>query len=170
MSRDIRRFTARRGFSIEDLEEILDVFGRLRDQERPIIIRVEGIPERKEEKALNVNEQILRLDSEMQNIKNQINRYLKVEIREESVRHFVEAISKIDEVNEVYAYHESDGIVFWIFYDKGDRIDVLEKIVDIECDFEKVFRGLNFDYRILPYSNMNSRIASREELIYRRGA
>jgi len=169
MSRDEGEFRRRTGFDIRDFEDaIYSIYKQFEDKEKPIVIRVEGPSERKKEEVIDTNKEILRLGSEVQHLRNQFNRFLKVDIREESVNHFVEAIRGIDEINEVYAYHESGGIVFWIFYDRGDRIDVLEKVVDVECDFERIFASLGFDYRILPYSDLNSRLASQGELIYRR--
>lgn len=149
------------------LEEILDKLMRSRDLRRPIALFTPELPEKKEE-TFDLNEQVLRLSSELEDLRSQFNRYLKVEAREESGNQFRELISKIDEISELYVEHTTNGIVFWIFYDRGDRIAVLEKVVDAEFDLEEVFKSLDFDYRLLPRSSMNSRVTSKAELIFKR--
>jgi len=150
------------------LEELLDKLLRSRDIRKPRVFFVEGIPERKEERSFDVNEQVLRLSSELESLRSQFNRYMKIETREESASHFKQLVSKISEISEVYTQNTTDGIVFWIFYDKEDRIEVLEKIVDAECELERIFKGLNFEYRVLSQDSINPRIMSQVELLFKR--
>jgi hypothetical protein len=147
---------------------LFDLSDQLELMDRPIIIQFPDISERKAEKALTINQQMFELNSEVQTLKNQLNKYLKVEIREESIRTFTSLISKIKEIVEVYVQHMMNGILFWIFYGDGNRVEIIEKVVDVECSFENIFSNLNFDYRILPVTSKPSNITGIAELIYAR--
>jgi len=120
-------------------------------------------------RGARLEEQFLSLSSEVQDLKNKLNKYFKLELREEATSQFAGLISTIKNIKEVYVNNEANQLTFWIFYDYGDRIELIEEIVDIECHFERLFPKLKFDYRILPYSSMNYHIASQTDLIYQRG-
>jgi len=166
--------TSHRELTVPDIRDkqiknaIDALFRMLLAEKIPSVMSGEPIILKEEVRAPHVDDRILSLSSEVQQLKNQINKYLKVELREEAVDQFRELISKIDEISEVYAFHEANETLFWIFYDRGDRMNVLEKIVDVECNFERLFPNLRVDYRILPYSALNFRIASKGELIHKR--
>jgi len=153
----------------EKYEKIIDYLNSAFDiGNQPIIISVPEKPEKKEQESLATTQQLMELNTEVQTLKNQLNKYLKVDIREESARMFSSLISQIEEINEVYAQHNGNGIIFWIIYDKGDRLEILEKVVDIECSFERIFNNLDFDYRIISVSSKPPRIQATSELIYLR--
>lgn len=153
---DPNQIAAFRGF--------LDVLGQASRRE-PFTIRFEDV---KEERGPSLDEKILALSGELDQLKQQFNKYLNVESRDESIEQFKELISHVEEISKVYVQHKADKVVFWIFYDKGERIDILERVVDIECAFERVFRRLDFAYRVLPSSLLSSRIMSRADVIYSR--
>jgi hypothetical protein len=111
---------------------------------------------------------MLQTTSEVQDIRNICNKYLKVERREEALRTFGQLIASVEGIREVYAVQKGLDTIFWIFHDNRNRLDVLEDVVDIECKFERLFMGLDFKYRVLPQHQMDPRIASQGDLVYRR--
>jgi len=152
----------------EKYERLLEYLANAFGGDKAIIFNIPEKSQEKEEKPSATNQQLIELSSEILTLKNQLNKYLKVEIREESVRVFSSLISQIEEINEVYAQHNINGIIFWIIYDRGDRLEILEKLVDIECEFEKLFNNFDFDYRLLPISSKSTRIQVMSEPIYLR--
>jgi hypothetical protein len=118
-------------------------------------------------RVASLENKILQTTSEVQDIRNLCNKYLKVETREEALRTFGELIASVHGVREVYAVQKNLETIFWVFCDKRDRLDVLEDVVDVECKFERLYRGLDFKYRVLPYAQMDSRLAAQGELVYK---
>jgi hypothetical protein len=116
----------------------------------------------------DLENKMLQTTSEVQDIRNICNKYLKVERREEALRTFGELIASVEGIQEVYAVQKGLDTIFWIFHDKRNRLDVLEDVVDIECKFERLFMGLDFKYRVLPQDQMDPRMASQGVLVYRR--
>ena len=152
---------------VRDLERLVNSYlYKLQNENRSFGYRFEFVNEG--EKVFDTNEQVLRLSSEFQDLKNQVNKYIKIEAREECINQFGQLVAEIDEIKEVYVQHKVDSVIFSVFYDRGDRLDVLEKIVDIEIQLEKIFRTLNLDFRVLPYSEATAKIFSLTDLIYER--
>jgi hypothetical protein len=114
------------------------------------------------------NPQLLNISSDIQDLKNKFERYLKVETREESMMYFKENAVEIEEIKEVYAQHEIGRVIFWILHDAKDKIGLLEKVVVLECKLERMFKNLNFDYHILPYSKEQTTMFTANDMIYTR--
>jgi hypothetical protein len=93
---------------------------------------------------------------------------MKIETREESINQLRQLVSRISEVKEVYAWHRANSVVFSVFYDQGDRLEILEKIVDVEIELVRIFKTLNLDFRVLPYSEAITKIFSPTDLVYNR--
>jgi hypothetical protein len=162
---------SKRSAKIRELERLFDLAQR--NREIKIILPsnfqvVVPVSKEKEKVRESQEEQFLKVSSELQELRNQFNKYLKVDAREESVMYFKEHVSEIKEVKKVYAQHKIDKVIFWILYDDGDKMEILEKIVSLECKFERVFRTLNFDYHILLYSPEQTEIFANNELIFNR--
>jgi len=152
---------------VRDLERLLKLYlNRIQSENRSLGYGFEFGGER--EKPFDPNEQILKLSSEVQDLRNQVNKYMKIEAREESINQFRQLVSGISEVKEVYVQHKTDSVVFSVFYDQGDRLVILEKIVEIEIELEKIFKSLNLDFRVLPYSEANTKMFSSTDSIYNR--
>jgi hypothetical protein len=138
----------------------------IQDERRAFGYGLEFVSEK--EKPFDPNEQVLKLSSEVQELRNQVNKYMKIEAREESISQLRQLATEINEIRQIYAHHKADSVVFSVFYDQGDRLVILEKIVDIEIELEKVFKTLNFDFRILPYSEPSTKMLSSCDKIYDR--
>ena len=152
---------------IRDLERLLNWYkNQIENENRRFGYRREFVAE--EEKPFNPNQQVLKLSSEFQELKNQVNKYMKIEAREESIAQFRELVSEINEIKEVYVQHKADAIVFFVLYDRGDKLAVLERVVDIEVELENVFKTLNFDFRVLAYSEASTKMFCSSESIYNR--
>jgi hypothetical protein len=152
---------------VREFEKLLNLYlSRILSENRSLGYRFELISE--EEKPFDANEQILKLSSEVQELKNQFNKYMKIETREESVNQLRQLVSRISEVKEIYARHKADSVIFSVFYDQGDRLDILEKVVDVEIELERIFKTLNLDFRVLPYSEAIIKMFSPSELVYTR--
>jgi len=138
------------------------------DQERDVRADLQEELTKLPVQVASLENKMLQTTSEVQDIRNLCNKYLKVETREEALRTFGQLIASVQGIREVYAVQKNLETIFWVFCDKRDRLDVLEDVVDIECKFERLYRGLDFMYRVLPYDQMDSRIASQGELVYKR--
>jgi archaellum component FlaC len=151
-----------------DLERLLamTLSKIMQDEGKAFGYRSELVSEK--EKPFDPNEQILKLSSEVQELRNQVNKYMKAEAREESIGHLRQLASGINEIRQIYAQHKADSIVFSVFYDQGDRLAILEKIVDIEIELDKVFKTINFDFHVLPYSEPSTKMLSSFDKIYDR--
>ena len=152
---------------VRDLERLLNLYlHRIKNENSSFGYRLESVGER--EKPFDPNEQVLKLSSEVQDLRNQVNKYMKIEAREESINQLRQLISGINEIKEVYVQHKVDSVVFLVFYDQGDRLVILEKIVEIEIELEKIFKTLNLDFRVLPYSEASTKMFSSTDMIYSR--
>lgn len=152
---------------VRDFERLLNLYlNRIQNENRSLDYRLEFVAEK--EKPFDPNEQVLKLSSEVQELKNQVNKYMKIEAREESINQLRQLSSGISEIKEVYVRHKADSVVFSVFYDQGDRLVILEKIVEIEIELEKLFKTLNLDFQVLPYSEANTKMFSSADIIYSR--
>jgi len=161
----------RRYLRFRQLEDLLDVVERRSDNfgERNIVVYVNTEDEVKQNK-FDINQQIVRMGTEVQDLRNLMNKYLKVDVRENALAYFKQIVSEIPEVKEVYVQQETQAVVFWIFYEKGERVKVLQKMVDAECHLENMFANLNFDFRVLSDSSAGNRLKSSADLLYHKGA
>ena len=150
----------------EDFERLFNLYlSRLQNERHLGYIFFEPATE---EKPFDPNEQILKLSSEVQELRNQVNKYMKIEEREESIGQLSQLASEVSEIKEIYVQHKADSVVFFVFYDQGDKLAILEKIVEIEIELEKIFKTLNLDFRVAPYSEAAAKMFSSTDMVYSR--
>lgn len=67
---------------------------------------------------------------------------------------FIERISQILDVEEVYVFMAEDAIDIWTITKKRN-FDAEEKIIEAECEIMRIFRDIDFDFMILPREGRN---------------
>jgi hypothetical protein len=153
---------------VREFEKFIDLVSQKRKLSEGIIAWVPFSEVEQEPPKPKNHDEIMRLGAEVQELKNQMNRFMRTESRDESINQFKQMISSIKEIKQVYVNHKIDKVNFLISYDSGFRTDITEKVVDIEIEIEKIFRDLKFDFHLFP-SDSCTQTFSSGELIYSRG-
>ncbi len=151
---------------VREIERFLDVISRKEKAEQGFDYTWTNAIETESAES-DEKKEILRLGSEVQELRNQVNKYWKVEAREESINQFKQMISQVKEVKQVSVNHKIDEVNFLISYDNGNRTDIIEKIVEIQICLEDIFNNLKFDFHLFP-AKSSAQALSSGELIYSR--
>lgn len=94
------------------------------------------------------------LESRVEEYKNDFANVLRQVVESFALRHYVDRLEEIPEVESIYLIRKEDILDIWTIITESN-LEVEEKIANVQCEILRIYENLDFDFMIFPRFGSN---------------
>lgn len=94
------------------------------------------------------------LESRVEEYKNDFAKVLRQVVESFALKHYVDRLEEIPELEAVYLIKKEDILDIWTIITESN-LEVEEKIANVQCELLRIYENLDFDFMIFPRFGAN---------------